>query len=242
MEIVRCSKGHFYDSEENSTCPMCAAESSGGHRTPANILETSFFVSDSVPTEGTPNVTVAAGTPNVTAAAGTQQGKVQQYAPTIGVGFDNGAPAAFDKTGARVQDYAKTTPIPVGNAHVANENKPVVQAPAVFNPVVGWLVCMEGPSKGKDYRIHNQYNFIGRGEHMDICIPEDPHISSDKSAVIAYDDLERAFFFGPGNGHNAVRVNDKLIINTTMIQPYDVLTVGKTKLLFVPLCGDRFTW
>ena len=26
MEIVRCSKGHFYDSEENATCPMCAAE------------------------------------------------------------------------------------------------------------------------------------------------------------------------------------------------------------------------
>ena len=40
MEIVRCSKGHFYDSEENATCPMCAAEAAR-NKNPLgnNILE-----------------------------------------------------------------------------------------------------------------------------------------------------------------------------------------------------------
>ena len=77
---------------------------------------------------------------------------------------------------------------------------------------------------------------------MDVSIPEDPHISAENSAVVAYDNTERVFFFGPGSGHNGVRVNEKMILNATMINAYDVLTVGLTKLLFIPLCGDRFDW
>ena len=30
------------------------------------------------------------------------------------------------------------------------------------NPVTGWLVCIEGPHYGKDYKIHAGKNFIGR--------------------------------------------------------------------------------
>ena len=27
-------------------------------------------------------------------------------------------------------------------------------------PVVGWLVCIDGPSRGSDYRLHAGYNYI----------------------------------------------------------------------------------
>ena len=40
----------------------------------------------------------------------------------------------------------------------------------VMHPVVGWLVCIEGPSKGKDYRMIAEKNFIGRSPEMDIRI------------------------------------------------------------------------
>ena len=109
-------------------------------------------------------------------------------------------------------------------------------------PVVGWLVCIEGATKGTDYRIHSQNNYIGRSAKMDISIPEDSHISAENSAIIAYDNEDRTFYFGPGSGRNIVRVNGKPALSVEKIEAYDVLTIGTTKLLFVPLCGDRFDW
>ena len=64
-------------------------------------------------------------------------------------------------------------------------------------PVVGWLVCIEGATKGTDYRIHSQNNYIGRSAKMDISIPEDSHISAENPAIIAYDNEDRTFYFGP---------------------------------------------
>ncbi|MEY4718907.1 MAG: hypothetical protein RL563_1525, partial [Pseudomonadota bacterium] len=35
-----------------------------------------------------------------------------------------------------------------------------------FDPVVGWLVCVQGPERGRDYRIRSERNGIGRGADM----------------------------------------------------------------------------
>lgn len=210
MEIVRCKNGHFYDSTENKTCPLCEAENNGTRKF-ENILQTEAFYPDS----GTPN---GMGAPGTTMPVDVNGGAAQQYPNTI-----------------PVSAYPKTEPVPIfGGADCAE--------PAGFNPVVGWLVCISGPSKGNDYRIHSQYNYIGRSAKMDISIPEDPYISTEYSAKIAYDDVNHIYYFGPGSGHNAVRVNGEMIINSATLKAYDVITVGRTELLFVPLCGDRFNW
>ena len=108
--------------------------------------------------------------------------------------------------------------------------------------MVGWLVCTEGPDRGHDYRIRTGYNHIGRAEHMDICIRGDKQISREKHALIAYDDTEKVFFFGPSDGRNIVRVNGKMAMVPTELHAYDILTVGSSKLIFVPLCGEQFDW
>ena len=109
-------------------------------------------------------------------------------------------------------------------------------------PVTGWLVCIEGPDRGHDYRIRTGYNHIGRAEHMDICIRGDKQISREKHALVAYDDTEKVFFFGPSDGKNIVRVNDKMVMVPTQLHAYDTVTVGTSKLIFVPLCGENFNW
>lgn len=219
MEVFRCNKGHFYDPQEYTTCPQCAEEAkkAGGRPMPDGILPTDAFVSDTVTQRG--NV------PGVTVPVGYGSAGVQEYKPTVGTE----KPAA----GSRASAIPPTTPISMGDD---------TEKESGFNPVVGWLVCIDGAAKGRDYRIRNQNNFIGRSAKMDISIPEDPHISAEKSAIIAYDDIERTFFFGPDSGHNIVRVNGKTVLNATVLEAYDILTIGKTKLLFVPLCGDRFDW
>ena len=45
-----------------------------------------------------------------------------------------------------------------------------------IDPVVGWLTCIEGAEKGKDFRIVSERNFIGRGDDMDIQLTGDNSI------------------------------------------------------------------
>lgn len=228
MEIVRCSKGHFYDSEENATCPMCAAEAAG-NRNPLgnNILEDGI-----IPTEyfgQTGNSHAVDNIPAETKPVNQENGsKVQGYQPTVSAGFQDAQSNGMDA-------FPKTMPL-TPPTFLSEENA------TTFDPVVGWLVCIEGATKGNDYRIHSQNNYIGRSARMDISIPEDSHISAENSAIIAYDNEDRTFYFGPCSGRNIVRVNGKPALSVEKIEAYDVLTIGTTKLLFVPLCGDRFDW
>lgn len=222
MEIVRCSKGHFYDSEENATCPMCAAEAArnknpiGNNVLPDGIIGTSYFDDGN--------------TPSPTLPVDPNGGKVQGYQPTVSADYQHAQSSSNGNMGA----YPKTEPI----SPVAASS----EESTTFDPVVGWLVCIEGATKGTDYRIHSQNNYIGRSARMDISIPEDSHISAENSAIIAYDNEDRVFYFGPSTGRNIVRVNGKPALNAAQLEAYDVLTIGTTKLLFVPLCGDRFDW
>lgn len=111
-----------------------------------------------------------------------------------------------------------------------------------IDPVVGWLVCIEGNDKGRDFRIHSDNNAIGRGENMDICIHGDNTISRENHAFISYDSRDKIFYFRPGDGRSIVRYNGKALFNTTEIVPYDIIELGETKLIFMPLCGERFDW
>jgi pSer/pThr/pTyr-binding forkhead associated (FHA) protein len=111
-----------------------------------------------------------------------------------------------------------------------------------IDPVVGWLVCIDGKEKGRDYRIHSDNNFIGRSEKMDICIRGDETISRENHAVISFDSRDKVYYFSPGDGRSIVRLNDKAIFSTSQLQANDTIEIGKTKLMFIPLCGERFEW
>ena len=36
--------------------------------------------------------------------------------------------------------------------------------------------------------------------------------------------------------------NDKLVLNPVELKTMDLLNIGDTKLMFVPLCGEQFHW
>lgn len=123
-----------------------------------------------------------------------------------------------------------------------NRTIAVVQQNMGIDPVVGWLVCVNGKEKGRDYRIHSDNNFIGRSEKMDICVRGDETISREKHAVVSYDSSDRIYYFSPGEGRNIVRYNGKAIFQTVELNMYDRIVIGKTELVFMPLCGHDFDW
>jgi hypothetical protein len=116
-------------------------------------------------------------------------------------------------------------------------------APATrTDPVVGWLVCLEGPDKGRDFRLHAEKNFIGRSPTMDVCIPGDDTVSRDKHGAIVFDPKKLTFWVLPGEASGLVYVNGDAVYSPTQMNRDDILELGQTKLVLIPFCGDKYTW
>ena len=115
-------------------------------------------------------------------------------------------------------------------------------ASAEIQPVVGWLVCVSGPERGRSYALHRDNNFVGRGDALDVDLRCDAALHRDRPFVIVYDSRSRAFFCGLLNGCDMVRLNGAPLAATTRLNAGDRLELGQTGLWFVPLCGADFDW
>lgn len=110
-----------------------------------------------------------------------------------------------------------------------------------IDPVVGWLVCIEGSEKGKDFRVRGKINIIGSSRSADICLEKDDTISHTH-ARLAYDPRHNVFRLLPGNNTNNIYLNEEPIYEAAILHSYDVILLGETTLLFIPLCSERFNW
>ena len=110
------------------------------------------------------------------------------------------------------------------------------------NPVVGWLVCMEGPDKGRDFRLQAERNFIGRSPGMEVCVPSDNTISREKHAAVLFDPKRCSFWVTPGHGTGLVYLNGHIVHAAEQMHAEDVIELGATKLLLVPFCGEKHAW
>lgn len=136
---------------------------------------------------------------------------------------------------------ANSTPVnPQGND--TGKTVAVFQKNFSREPVTGWLVCIEGAEKGKDYRIAAKNNSIGRNENMDICISSDPAISRENHARLSYDGKHHHFYLIPAESTNNIYINDEPIYVPTRLNKGDVIELGESKFIFSPFCDDRFNW
>ncbi|MBR3040828.1 MAG: FHA domain-containing protein [Lachnospiraceae bacterium] len=118
----------------------------------------------------------------------------------------------------------------------------VMQKSMNVDPVVGWLVCVEGADKGKDYRVYGKNNTIGRSEKSDIVIKGDSTISRENHAKLAYDIKHNNFHIIPADGTNGIYVNDQPTYIPTMLSRGDVIEMGESKFIFIPFCDEKFNW
>jgi FHA domain len=112
------------------------------------------------------------------------------------------------------------------------------------DPVVGWLVIVGGPGIGSFRPIFEGNNTIGRNASQRIPLDfGDDTISSQEQAYIRYDSSARSFLFVPNLAKtNIVSVNDKRPTGAVELNQMDVITMGRTQLVFVPFCGTEFDW
>jgi hypothetical protein len=157
--------------------------------------------------------------------------------PTSGGGSDGNA--ELGKTVAKIPEGLRKNPVSPPND---GKTVAVFRKQMGMDPVVGWLVCIEGPDKGKDYRIRSERNFIGRSDKMDICIVSDEAISRENHAIVSYSPKKRQFRVYSGESRGLVYLNDEEVITADELKSYDVIELGKTKLMFIPFCGEQFEW
>ena len=245
MSQIECGRGHLYDPEKYPTCPYCNTNqqitvAAAGRTAP--VRTTAAGRTAPIPATAPQRTAPLSGTP-VTAPqktaplSGTPVTASSKTMPPRGYSI-NGVPLS----GAPAP--APTAPPPGHGISVTDAGKTLglMQEKMGFDPVVGWLVCTEGPSRGKSYTIRGGINSIGRSDRMDITITGDRTISAENHAKVSYSDRNNRFNLLPGDGRNIVYLNGEEVFGPMPLSAYDLIDFGETKLLFIPLCGEKFTW
>ena len=95
---------------------------------------------------------------------------------------------------------------------------------------VGWVVCLNGALRGKDFRLVTGRNVLGTAADCDIVLT-DPYLSS-KHSVIRHENGE--FMFIDLDSTNGSYWNDEKISKTELIDN-DKIRLGRTELKFKSL-------
>lgn len=107
---------------------------------------------------------------------------------------------------------------------------------------VGWIIGLNGTNKGKLFPCKSGKNLIGSGHDMDIVLPEEISVNQDTHALIIYEPKKRQFFVQAGTRHGLTYLNDELVFTHNELHRYDRITFGEAEFVFVPLCGEHFSW
>lgn len=108
-------------------------------------------------------------------------------------------------------------------------------------PVVGWLVCVEGPGNGRDYRLRAGRNFIGRSFKMNVHMVEDQQIAQENHASIIYEPIASRFILLSGNGI-CTELNGEPVSGAVDIKEGDSIKLGGSVLDFVAYCKGEKRW
>ncbi len=119
---------------------------------------------------------------------------------------------------------------------------PAAPPKGAVEPVVGWLVCIDGPDRGRDYRLKAGLNVIGRSPAMDVCIASDAAVSRERHCSISFEIDKESFQLTPGDTGSFLYLNGDLVTASRHLKLDDVLDVGRTKLVFIPFCGPEHRW
>lgn len=130
------------------------------------------------------------------------------------------------------------------NAMTAQKESSYVQQSTskTAEPVVGWLVAISGVHLGESFQLYAGKNTIGRNSSNRVVLALDQSVSRENQATIIYEPKRREFYLQSGNSDGLVYLNDSFMTGSQLLKEKDVVEVGTSKLVFIPLCGTDFSW
>lgn len=112
----------------------------------------------------------------------------------------------------------------------------------ILSMVCGWLVCLDGSARGRDFAIRSGRNTVGYDRINDICLPRPGNVAFGSQAILIYDEPNRRFVLQTRSSDSKISVNALPLVTPTELAAYDRITIDGAELLFIPLCSDRFSW
>ena len=111
------------------------------------------------------------------------------------------------------------------------------------DPVVGWLVIVDGPGKGNSLTLGYGMNGIGRASSERVVLDfGDEEISRTAHAQLSYDGRGRKFYLQHGGGANLTYIGDTPVLQPTILHGGELISIGNTRLRFCPFCDEHFDW
>lgn len=222
MRLIKCSNNHFYDADKYSMCPHCME--GGGAQDSYNGANAGSYNYDDINSGGPYYRDEGPG--------GTQRGDDPNWRP-----FGDGPTGPTVNGYEEDVFYQKTPPETPQTGEPEDDNTHYG-----FDGVVGWLVVKNLTEKGRSKELRTGNNFIGKKNDNDVVLAYDDFVSRHKHAAVMYEPLTKKFYAIKGEGKGLLYVNGEVVLNSVSLNPYDVITVGKTELIFIPLCGENFAW
>ena len=102
----------------------------------------------------------------------------------------------------------------------------------LFKPCVGWVVIWEGPLKGKDFRLVEGRNTIGKRADMNVVLT-DPDVEPEHAHIVFT--RNQQYFLSDAGTSSGTYVNGERLMETLQIVDNDIIRVGKTVLRFKAL-------
>ena len=232
MADKRCDNGHFID-EAWDICPYCPQDESEPEIPVVRPRSLNQSV-DAHAANGQP----ASAPPNpVPSPAAAAQQVPQQPRPLAAV--PEPRPVSMP-TRSRSDSAAAASAVatPPAERTVAAQRLEVGQQQKRY--VVGWLVGLNGPSRGEAFPVRMGRNVIGRDRRSDIVINDDQ--ASSHHADLVFRPEERRFILMDHNSTNGTYVNETEIEPRRDLIEKDVVRIGSHRFLFSPLCHDGFHW
>lgn len=221
MNLTKCKNGHYYDADKYASCPHCG---DGGNREDDVTVSMGQSMRDS--SADTVSLQHAASI-SQTAASSLSRQQTSDMGTTVSLAQALNM-ASAQNPAAQMEDSGKTVGYYGGSLQT--------------EPVVGWLVCIEGDVLGKAFELKNGKNFIGRSTNMDVVLAGDASVSRERHAIVTYEPKGRVFFAQPGESRELFYVDDQVVLMSIQLKDRSILSVGNTKLMFIPLCGPDFSW
>jgi len=106
--------------------------------------------------------------------------------------------------------------------------------------VVGWLIGLNGTSRGESYPVRMGRNVMGRDRRSDVIIIDDQ--ASSHHADLVFRPEERRFILMDHNSTNGTYVNETEIEPRRDLVDKDIIRIGSHRFLFMSLCHDGFHW
>lgn len=109
-------------------------------------------------------------------------------------------------------------------------------------PVVGWLVATNSTSQGLSFEINDGKNSIGRMRTNKVALENEPSVSREKHAYVIFDAKNNVFYIQSGDTDKMTYLNDSPVLMPQQLNAYDKIQLGDCELIFIPLCGEKFSW